>query len=480
MPVISHVVARGRQKTFPNGHRFVLTVAGYRYGAIIFDDTADPPSFSGISISQDFPATDPNTVYALSWWLKADSLYHNTAGCTLSVYTAAPDQEFDLSDLDELEWSQYIIRDIQGEASDSFSMLFSGCEATRHPKIFIDDIFYGVDTSVLSNLPGIKSTSNVSPSTTTGTAAACTTTPEIQDPDFESDGSAWQVQSYGSYDDSFDISNAYKPPSGRSVGVFTLPDSQNSIYILQPVTGICTGEAYIISIWFNVPSPYDPSICRFSLTISDSQASLDGLPAVGTWTQLTTTFFAEDDEYGNQISIQPEVTCRNENSMVVLLDDITFTKPRECTVVTTISDSSFESGNLTIWRFEGMNGDEKFEINTTQYHTGARSAKLTFPSIHNSASISRDWQSCIGSKLTTGIWVLLPSTYSGNSCVITILPTQDGSGTDYDIVADGTWRKYSVNFTAKKAEGTGLITIACQNELKLVELYLDDYFVEVV
>jgi hypothetical protein len=94
--------------------------------------------------------------------------------------------------------------------------------------------------------------------------------------------------------------------------------------------------------------------------------------------------------------------------MIVLLDDLNFAKPDVCDTVPTITDASFGSGKLAAWNFYWTNGDEIFESSTAQHHTGTRSAKLTFPSIYNSASISRSWTSCVGDKFIVGIWILTP------------------------------------------------------------------------
>jgi hypothetical protein len=162
----------------------------HRFGTIVFDDTSDPPDFSGITISQHF-TLDPGTVYKLTFWLKADALYYNTAGCILDVFSAETEEEYDLSELSEKTWTKYSISGIQGDSSDGFSMFFTGCTSSRHPKIFIDDIFYGIE-SIVTPID-LTSTTTPSASTTIGPTPTCTTIPKISDSDFESSADYWEI-----------------------------------------------------------------------------------------------------------------------------------------------------------------------------------------------------------------------------------------------------------------------------------------------
>jgi hypothetical protein len=56
---------------------------------------------------------------------------------------------------------------------------------------------------------------------------------------------------------------------------------------------------------------------------------------------------------------------------------------------------------------------------------------------------------------------------------IAILPTQDGQDEIFDIVADGTWRKYLVSFVAKREAGADIfLCLAGMNLRKSIFIWM--------
>jgi len=439
---------------------------------IFVDSSQLPYPGSGIVVYQyDINDDMKRTTVKASFWLSADSKLHNVTSCLLSVGTNTGYYVTDL-DISNLatKWTQYEIKGIVPTGDDAFQISIYGCSSLTQPLIYLDDVYFGVDRSA----PPVPTTTTQP--TTTPTAGPCTSTPFLVDPSFElGHSSNWLFFDQSpNYDSVFleDESSTYGPPhSGSGVGVLDFPTNGGSASLLQQIFGLCNEQAYTATAWFYISSGYDPSLCTVSLIISTVSSPVKAT-AAGVWTKVQFAFLGLPNFLSPYITI--DVECENTSEMIVLINDLSFGPPPACSVIPTISDGGFESGNLTIWDAIPTEGDETFTITNANPRTGKKSGVLAYPSISNGILFGRDFNACVGGRYTFHMWYYMPKAYKGTSCTVLATAWYTGETVTSDISAYNQWVELNLDFVSGAAIGHVDFGISCLNQLQKVVIYIDD------
>ncbi|KAH8652466.1 hypothetical protein BX600DRAFT_441340 [Xylariales sp. PMI_506] len=455
-----------------SGRKGNPTHSGTGMAGLLFDASQLP--YSGVAVFQWNVQDDMKrqTVKA-SFWLSVDSRLNNVTGCMLSVATLTGYYLYDV-DISNLTstWTKFEIKGIQPSTYDSFQISVYQCTSPVQPLIYLDDAYFGIDRDA-----PVAPTTTISPPTPTPTGnTVCTSTPEMVDPGFESgDLQNWLLADHSpNYDTAFrmdGMSTYATPHSGSWVGVLDFPSPNGAAQLLQLVYGLCTGQAYTATIWYYVPVGYDASKCSFTLGLFASSPMVQA-PSAGVWTKAEVVFYVSRDDSFNYIYVG--VFCENTEPTIVLIDDITFGGPPTCSVTPSISDGSFESGDLTIWQSGSSEGDETIAITTTKPRTGKKGLTLTFPSTSNGAGFGRDFDTCVGAKYTFHAWYFVPKAYKNILCTVSAYAYYTGEFLSDQVVTFDTWVEAKLDFVAGTVVGHVDFGVSCLNQLQKVVVYIDD------
>ncbi|KAF2110650.1 hypothetical protein BDV96DRAFT_650759 [Lophiotrema nucula] len=440
---------------------------------LLLDNSQVP--FSGVVLYQ-YSINDDMTRASskASFWLSVDSKLNNVEGCLLNVGTITGYyiQDLDISTL-TTAWKKFEVNGIQPTPLDTFQISISQCTSPQQPLIYIDDIYFGVDPAA-----GPAPTTAIVVPTSTPTPGPCGTVPTLVDPSFEiGDTSNWL---FSDFSDNFDAtflvdsaSNYGTPHAGTNVGVLTFPTGQGDTTILQPIEGLCNGETYTSTVWFYVPSGYDASRCKFFYGITAGSGPITP-SAAGVWTKVELVFLANIDSTSIFPYVYVSVACEGAGEIVVLVDDISFGPPPPCSVTPSVSDGSFESGDLTAWQLGVAEGDETAVITTSKSHTGTKSVLVTFPSTANAVGFSSEFAACVGGKYAFHFWYFVPKAYKGIPCSVSASAWYTGENIFVDVVLYDTWIEAKLDFISGASTGHIDFGISCSNQLKKVVVYVDD------
>lgn len=447
------------------------THSGKGMAGFIYDTTQDP-GFTGLSIYQwDIVGDLTRQFMKASFWLSADSKYSDTTGCRLSVATRTGYYLYDV-DLSSLttKWKKFEIKEIVPDSFDDFTIDISWCSAPVFPFIYIDDIYFGIDRS---SPPATKPTTT--PTEPTATAGPCTSTPTLIDPSIELDDNMnnWMLTN-GDVNVYPDYESTYGPPhDGQGVAVVELPP-QSSAGISQYTSGFCPNTAYTASVWFYVPSGYDPSACSMRLGITGA-SELFQVSTTNVWQKLEFAFFVEAFDTTNPfLDISVGIFCDNKTPTVVLFDDLRYGPAPPCTVTPSIADGGVESGTVPNWDPYVFQGDETITSTNARAHTGSRSLALTFPSTSNGASFINTFTACVGTQYTFRLWYYVPRAHRGITCTVSSAVFFTGEGFRESFEVYDTWNEFKLDFTAGGAGMTVAWSIVCLNQLQKVVVYVDD------
>ncbi|KAF2490019.1 hypothetical protein BU16DRAFT_622573 [Lophium mytilinum] len=449
------------------------THSGNGMAALLFDNSVGDFGIPlpGVLLYQSSITDDTSRQFMkASLWLSADSRLNNVSGCLLymSSSTSTFFYDFDISTI-TTKWTKFEANNIEPSTYDYLYIGIYQCDSDPQPIIYLDDIYFGKDPT---SPPAPVTSESPQPTPTSG---PCTTTPNMVDPSFELgnlDNWLFHDQSFN-FDTTFSVDSAstYGPPhAGSGVGVLTFASDDGSATIMQQIFGLCDG-VYTTSVWFYVPVGYDASLCTFSYGVF---ASASGTPtAAGVWTKVEVVFLVQNIETTFPYTYI-SANCQNTGEMVVLVDDITFGPPPACSVVPTISDGSFESGDVSIWDAGFGEGDETFAITTAKAHTGKKSGLLTFPSTSNSAVFSRDFDACVGGKYTFHLWYYVPKAYKSSPCSVNAFASNSEDYYTEDVAVWDKWVEYKLDFVAGAAVEQVDFGVSCLNRLGKAVIYLDD------
>jgi hypothetical protein len=442
---------------------------------LLLDGSQLPFPPSGVALFQ-YSVDDDLTRKAVkaSFWLSVDAKLNNMSGCLLHASTTTGTYllDVDISNL-TTKWTKFEIKDINPTNYDTFEISIFGCTNLPQPLIYLDDVYFGIDRTA-----PLAPTTTTLPPEPTQTAGPCTTTPELIDPGFELDNTGnWLFfDNSPNFDTSFlvDSTSTYgQPKSGSGVGVLDFPSPNANLQILQQLFGLCNNQVYTATAWFYIPSGYDASVCTFSLGVFAGSGPVAPV-AAGVWTKVSVVFLAALDSTSIYPYIYVGVQCQNTNEIVVLIDDITFGPGPACTVIPSISDGSFEGGNLTIWDGGVAEGDETIAITSAISRTGTKSLVLNFPSTSNGAGFSREFPVCVGGKYTFRLWYYVPTAYKGIQCFVHAYAWYTGEFVRDDVSVYNTWVEVKLDFLAGATTGHVDFGVSCLNQLKKVVIYIDD------
>ena len=440
-------------------------MAGFIY------DRSQPPGFTGLSISQfDIQGDLTRQYMKASFWLSADAKFGDMTGCLLSVATRTGYYLYDV-DLSSLttKWKKFEIPNIVPTASDDFVLDVNWCSGPVAPIVYIDDVYFGIDKN---SPPATKPTTTTAEPTST--AGPCTSTPTVIDPSIELDDNMNNWMSNNGEVMVFpDYESTYGPPhDGRGVAVVQLPP-QSSISLSQYTSGFCPNTAYTASVWFYVPSGYDPSVCQMRLGITGA-SELFQVSQAGRWEKLEYGFFVEPYDTTNPfLDIHISIFCDNPGEMIVLMDDFRYGPKPPCTTTPSIPDGSFESGNLP--SVYGISqGNEIVAITNSKARTGSKSLMITFPATSNGASFQNSFIDCVGESYSFSFFYFVPNAYQGIRCTVSAYAFFTGDFVYQTVSVYDTWNELKLDFVAGGAENTVDWGMSCGNQLQKVVFYVDD------
>ncbi|ORY12656.1 hypothetical protein BCR34DRAFT_587116 [Clohesyomyces aquaticus] len=449
------------------------THSGTGMAGFLLDNSQVP--FSGVLLYQFGINHDMTRASSMaSFWLSVDSKLNRVDGCLLNVATSTGTYILD-QDISTLTtaWKKFEVKSIQPTTLDTFYIGISQCTSPEQPLIYIDDIFFGVDPAA-----GPAPTTTTTAPTSVPTPGPCGTVPTLVDPSFEiGDTSNWLFNDFSdNFDATFLVDGASTygtPHAGSNVGVLTFSSGQSYVTLMQQLDGLCNGEIYTSTVWLQVASGYDASRCKFTYGITSSSGPITPSPA-GTWTKVELVFLANIDSTSIFPYVYISAICQGAGEMVVLVDDVAFGPPPPCSITPSISDGSFESGDLTPWNVGFAEGDETAVITTSKEHTGTKSVLITFPSTANGAGFFREFAACVGQKLTFRFWYFVPKAYKGIPCSVSASAWYTGEYILDDIVLYDTWVEAKLDFIAGAPRGHIDFGVGCRNQLQKVVVYLDD------
>jgi hypothetical protein len=442
---------------------------------ILLDGSQLPYPPSGVALFQ-YSVDDDLTRKAVkaSFWLSVDAKLNDVSGCLLHASTTTGTYllDVDISNL-TTKWTKFEIKDIEPTSYDTFEISIFGCTHLPQPLIYLDDVYFGIDRSAPLATP-----TTTPPPEPTQTAAPCTTTPELIDPSFElGDTGNWLFYDQSTnFDTSFLVDSASTyglPHLGSGVGVLDFLSPNAGTQLLQQVFGLCNNQVYTATAWFYIPAGYDASVCTFSVGVFVGSNPVAPTTA-GVWTKVSVVFLASLDSTSIYPYIYIGVNCQNTGEMIVLIDDITFGPAPSCLITPSISDGSFESGNLTIWDVGTAEGDEIVGITGVISRTGTKSMVMTFPSTSNAAGFSREFPACVGGKYTFHLWYYVPAAYKGTRCFVSAYAWYTGEFVNDEITIYNTWLETKLDFLAGSYTGHIDFAVSCLNQLSKVVIYVDD------
>jgi hypothetical protein len=439
---------------------------------LLLDGSQLPYPGSGIYVYQrDITYEITRKFNKISFWVSVDAKLNNVTGCLLRVGTGTGYYIYD-TDISYLttKWTKFEIKDIEPRTYDSFEISVFECRSPAQPIFYIDDMYFGVDKTS----PPVPTTTSAEP-TLTPTTIPCTSTPYLDDPSFESgDANTWLFFDGSPQQDAMfyiDSAGTYAAPhAGYSVGVIEFPTSGGFNQIFKPMEGLCASEVFSASAWFMIPNGYDASQCTFDLGISARSSPVSAV-AAGVWTKAEVVSMSSGSAFPY---IYVGVNCIDSTSIVVLIDDIQFGPPPPCNVNPSISDGSFESGDLSIWNSGVAQGNELIAITATKPRTGKKSIEITFPKISNGAGFGRDFDACVGANYTFRMWYYIPKAYKDISCTVSASPYYTADYVYEEVGVYGQWVELKMDFLSGGVNNHVDFGVSCMNQLQKVVVYIDD------
>ncbi|KAF2806382.1 uncharacterized protein BDZ99DRAFT_538599 [Mytilinidion resinicola] len=363
--------------------------------------------------------------------------------------------DFDISTI-TTKWTKFEANNIETSTYDYLYIGIYQCASDPQPVIYLDHIYFGKDPSS----PPAPMTS--SPPEPTPTLGPCTTTLSLIDPSFELPNlDTWLFHDQSpNADTTFSLNSAstYGPPTPAPP-----PSCSQSSASATAPTPAARGST---SLMATTP----PCACSATAS-SPARRSRRPRRACGRrwrlcfWCRMLRRRFR---------TCMFRLIVGIRGGWLCWLMMLRLGRPPVCSVVPTISDGGFESGDVKIWDVGFGEGDETFTITTAKAHTGKRSGVLTFPSASNSAGFSREFDACVGGKYTFHMWSYMPKAYKSSPCSVNAYAWYTGDSYIEDVAVWDTWVEYKLDFVAGATVGHMNFGVSCLNRLGKVVVFLHD------